>query len=396
MPRSLGSIEKDYREYRDIELDAKRQLKDISSSLSFALEQLVVKDDIEIAAKDFRSKAAILHAKIRKLATKGRQSLKDEQERFEETVSAINKAFHEKVSAYLTDLDNKKIGLKQTLELIELDYQIQDIEVTQKLSPYISAFENLKEQIDLESLAIVSVNENSRLKKQVEQVNALAQLGITVEIIGHEIEGFDMTIERGIKNLSSSSLDPLQKSALLSITNAHESLSDSWRFLSPLKLSGEKVRALLTGLDIYTYVNNFFKNKLENDSIYFRCTSDFEKLAIYEQPSRIYPVFINLVNNSRYWVKETETLTKEILFDVKDGIVYVSDTGPGVDMDDVDELFTIFFSKKQRGGRGVGLYLCKQNLAVSGHSIFYETRDEKKILNGANFAIIFKGLKNAN
>ena len=30
---------------------------------------------------------------------------------------------------------------------------------------------------------------------QVEQVNALAQLGITVEIIGHEIEGFDMTIE---------------------------------------------------------------------------------------------------------------------------------------------------------------------------------------------------------
>lgn len=78
-------------------------------------------------------------------------------------------------------------------------------------------------------------------------MNALAQLGITVEIIGHEIEGFDMTIERGINRLSSTNLDEYQKNALSSITQAHQSLSDSWRFLSPLKLSGDKVRAFLSG-----------------------------------------------------------------------------------------------------------------------------------------------------
>ncbi len=52
-----------------------------------------------------------------------------------------------------------------------------------------------------------------------------AQLGITVEIIGHEIEGFDMTIERGINRLSSTNLDEYQKNALSSITQAHQSLS---------------------------------------------------------------------------------------------------------------------------------------------------------------------------
>ncbi|HCD7786079.1 TPA: histidine kinase, partial [Escherichia coli] len=110
-------------------------------------------------------------------------------------------------------------------------------EIGQTYAPYITALESLREEIDLEGLAISSVNENTRLKKQVEQVNALAQLGITVEIIGHEIEGFDMTIERGINRLSSTNLDEYQKNALSSITQAHQSLSDSWRFLSPLKLS---------------------------------------------------------------------------------------------------------------------------------------------------------------
>lgn len=396
VPRNLGSIEKEYRNYRDIELEAKSYLKDINNSINIAFDKLVVKDDYEIAEKDFRSKAAILHAKIRKLSNKGREALKEENKRFEETINLANKAFHEKTNSIFQDLKNKNLSLIKALELIDLEYQLQDIEVIQKLKPYISAFESLQEQIDLEALAIVSVNENSRLRRQVEQVNALAQLGITVEIIGHEVEGFDMTIERGINTLSSTSLDTIQHNALSNIRHAHESLSDSWRFLSPLKLSGEKIRTILSGEDIFEYVNKFFKSKLEKDQVMFTCTEAFKSLTIYEQPSRIYPVFINLVNNSRYWVKESTHEIRRILFDLKDGLVYVSDNGPGVDVDDIEELFTIFFSKKQRGGRGVGLYLCKQNLAVSGHSIYYETREDNKILSGANFIVKFKGLKNAN
>lgn len=396
VPRNLGNIEKQYREYRDIEIEAKAFLRDINNSINNSLEKLVIKDDSEIAEKDFRSKAAILHAKIRKMSSIGREALNSEKNRFEDTIGQINKAFHEKTANIFSDLKNNSISLKKALELIDIEYQVQDIEISQKIKPYITALESLTEQIDLEALAIVSVNENSRLKKQVEQVNSLAQLGITVEIIGHEVEGFDMSIERGIKSLYSTNLDNAQSSALQSIKNAHDSLSDSWRFLSPLKLSGEKIRTNLTGEDIYLYVKKFFNSKFEKDNIFFSCSDEFKNICLYEQPSRIYPVFINLVNNSRYWVKQSIDESRKILLDIRDDLVYVSDNGPGVDIDDVSELFTIFFSKKQRGGRGVGLYLCKQNLAASGHNIFYETRNDKKILNGANFVIQFKGLKNAN
>ncbi len=395
IPRTLGSIETVYREYRDIENNLKLLLNSLKQTISNAIDNLVVKEDIEIAEKNFASKAGVLHQKIRKLANAGRNILKEETQRFDSQIDAANKAFHRKLSVHLDDLAAKRTTLHNVNSIIEIEYQKQDLEVTQTLSAYINALESLKEQIDLEGLAIQSVNENSRLQKQNEQLHSLAQLGISVEIIGHEIEGQDMTIERGLKSLAGSTLDEKQHLALESVTQAHQSLSDSWRFLSPLKLAGEKVRTQMTGNDIYEYVKDFFQKRLEQNEIFFEQTEAFKKISIYEQPAKIYPVFINLINNARYWVKESSEAQRKILLDIKDGLVVIADNGPGVDIDDISELFTLFFSRKQRGGRGVGLYLCKSNLASGGHKIFYQTNEEQKVLTGANFVIDFKGIKNA-
>lgn len=395
IPKTLGSIESSYREYRDIELNSKNLVKQIGDSISVALDKLSTKEDIEIAEKDFNSKAGILHAQIRKYANEGRELLKSELSRFEEQVDFANKQFHKNIAVHLDDLAAKRTTLAHVTALIDAEYEHQSQAIKQLLHPYITAIESLKEQIDLEGLAIQSVNENTKLKKKLEQIHALAQLGISVEIIGHEIEGLDMTIERGLRSLQESELSASQNQSLTNVTQAHQSLSDSWRFLSPLKLSGEKIKARLTGDDIFNYVNNFFKERLKKNNINFEQTKAFSNISIYEQPARIYPVFINLINNARYWVKETTEEERLITLDVKDGLIYVSDNGPGVDVDDIEELFTIFFTKKQRGGRGVGLYLCKINLAAGGHKIFYESRKQHKLLSGANFVIDFRGIKNA-
>ena len=75
--------------------------------------------------------------------------------------------------------------------------------------------------------------------------------------------------------------------------------------------------------------------------------------------------------------------------------VVIADNGEGIDEDDLPHLFSLFFTRKQIGGRGVGLYLAKQNLNMSGHHIQYETRDSHKLLSGAHFSITFKGLLHA-
>jgi signal transduction histidine kinase len=69
-----------------------------------------------------------------------------------------------------------------------------------------------------------------------------------------------------------------------------------------------------------------------------------------------------------------------------DGVLLVGDSGPGIDPDDVDNLFELFFTRRLHG-RGVGLYLCRRTLAVGGHTIEYVKSGPLKVMPGANFAI---------
>jgi signal transduction histidine kinase len=199
-----------------------------------------------------------------------------------------------------------------------------------------------------------------------------------------------MTIARGLKSMPEN-IKELQ--AYKDLIFAHQGLSDRWRFLSPLKLSGERTKVDITGQMILDYTHKFFGGKFEHAGIELQASDKFKKLCIYEQPARLYPVFINLINNSRYWVRAGDAEKQRILLDVQDDCVVIADNGPGVDDDDLSQLFTLFFTRKQRDGRGVGLYLCKTNLQAGGHTIRYENIEERKLLPGANFVIEFRGAK---
>ena len=117
----------------------------------------------------------------------------------------------------------------------------------------------------------------------------------------------------------------------------------------------------------------------------------FISLRVFDQRARLYPVFINLLNNSIYWLALSEHKDKRILLSIVNSDVVVSDNGPGIDPEDIDSLFSLFFTRKLQGGRGVGLYLCRANLTAGGHEIQYESSAENMPLNGANFLISFKG-----
>ncbi|MFW1703385.1 ATP-binding protein [Acinetobacter pittii] len=116
-------------------------------------------------------------------------------------------------------------------------------------------------------------------------------------------------------------------------------------------------------------------------------------MKIIDLPSRIYPVFINIINNAMYWVGLVET--RHIKIDLVNDLVVIGNSGPKVDEDDVSRLFNLFYTKRANG-RGVGLYLCRENLAVAHHRIWYaeQYNDDPLIFEeGANFIIKFNGLE---
>ena len=81
------------------------------------------------------------------------------------------------------------------------------------------------------------------------------------------------------------------------------------------------------------------------------------------------------------------------MIDYTGAFVVVSDSGPGVESEDIPYIFDLFFTRKQRSGRGVGLYLAQANLAAGGHTIRYRQEGEEALLDGAAFFIDFNGLE---
>jgi signal transduction histidine kinase len=233
-----------------------------------------------------------------------------------------------------------------------------------------------------------ALNESASTRDEIQRLNALAQLGITVEIIGHEIEGFDGAIADGLRRLP----DELKGSAAYqAIKTGHESLSDRLRFLSPLKLSGDRSSKWISGREIGDFLKGLLGKVLDENGIRLEVTEEFERFSVYDQFARVMPVFVNIVNNAIYWVARGSSEERRIQLSVAHESVVIADTGPGVEKEDEDNLFSLFFTRKIRGGRGVGLYLSRANLAAGGHTIFYVTEQKNKKLPGANFAIKFNG-----
>ena len=303
-----------------------------------------------------------------------------------------NKKYHSEMLPLLDDLEHNRITLTKALDELGKEREKQDRENSELFEPYLSTLKSIRDSVDIETLVSFTMEESADIRQELDRLNGLAQLGITVEILGHEIEGLETTISRGLREMPD---EVKSSSAFDAVRTAHETLTDRLRFLSPLKLSGEKIKTWISGEKIVGYLHTFFGDKLERNGISLEVSPAFLSFSVYEQISRVHPVFINLVNNASYWVGLSKEDSKKILLDVIDNKIVISDNGPGVEGEDLKHLFSLFFTRKVRGGRGVGLYLCRANLAAGGHTIQYAVDKNLKKLSGANFVIDFKGAKYA-
>ena len=253
-----------------------------------------------------------------------------------------------------------------------------------RYSAFANVLDQLIEGIDLEGAYAITEDDRADLEDKLRDIYAVAQIGITVEIIGHEFETLESEVRRNLNKLPKATQDT---NAFKAALRSHLALADRLRFLSPLKMAGYRTRETIRGAQIADYVQEFFASAFKEQRIEFFADADFLRISIVDIPSRIFPVFINLINNAVYWTALSED--RRIRMGFKEGLAIISDTGPGVDPEDGSRIFDIFFSRR-RSGRGVGLYLSRVNLAVAGHKIRYATGDDPTLLNGANFIIDFR------
>lgn len=253
----------------------------------------------------------------------------------------------------------------------------------ERLSAYLASY--LEEEPD--KLRKYQFDEIEELREHVDRNLELVQLGLSVEIIDHELEH----LYRGIRGLLSR-LRPMVRNAPNAsrlVENLHGSfqhLEQRYKLMSPLYRGSYRLKDRIDGVRILTYCKDFLDRPLRSVGVELEATDAFRAYAIEEVPAVILPVFVNLIDNAIYWLRDQEE--RRVLLDRCGEVLTVCDTGPGIHPTLFDEIFEPFVSMKP-SGRGLGLYIARANLTRYGHSIWATDDSVCRKLPGGCFCIRF-------
>lgn len=380
-PKALGKFEERYREYRDQYALMIEAIDELKSKWTAEAERLEAKPAIDVAKSRLSSNQSSLNDQLVKWRRSIVDLLSSESSRISSEIQKDQKEFYKKSSPLLFDLEEKRTTLAVVLsEMDEAREQLGN-EFSDRYEPYYRSLQQLSSGIDLDSAFAYAGARSETLETRLEQIQSLAQVGISVEILSHELHVLDRRLRESLDALP----EHIKSSKeYIEADWARQELVERLRFLSQMQVSGNDVRQKINGAKIEEYLLVFFRNALKERGVNLIVSPEFRGAAFYEYPSRIFPVFINLINNSLYWLPMNGD--KTIQLSVIQGAIVISDSGPGIDLEDRNNLFELFFTRRIRG-RGVGLYLCRQTLASGGHTINYTDDAPWKQLPGANFVI---------
>lgn len=239
--------------------------------------------------------------------------------------------------------------------------------------------------------------ENSTLKLQLSQLQALANIGTTTCMIAHEINNL---------------LTPLSSYADLALANPN----DKGLTEKVLQKTSRNCRRASKVMESILSVANGETNQKEDTNLYslveeiFTCLCrNFEKdsitvhldipkdLTIRAVPVDIQQVLMNLILNARDSMLEAGgSLTIKAQDNTDNVQIEVTDTGCGIDPGDLENIFEPFFTTKadkrsssQISGSGIGLAFCKKIMDIHQGSISVNSIPA----NGTSFIITLPKLR---
>jgi two-component system sensor histidine kinase VicK len=252
---------------------------------------------------------------------------------------------------------------------------------------YVSIFESLWKYIQLrEVLLIQNIAQKEfiniaahELRTPIQPILGLSE--ILSPIAGKKNKKYIDVIIRNAKRLKRLSEDILDTTRIEAKT-----LNLKKQSFSFIKAIGDIVNDYSSSTEINKYTNS-------KVTISFAASEELKSIDVVADQDRIKQVLSNLVNNSLKFTKNgLITITAEI--DKKrynhkvihQILVRVKDTGIGIDLDILPQLFSKFVTKSNEGyggGTGLGLYICKGIIEAHGGRIWAKNNEDGK---GATFS----------
>jgi signal transduction histidine kinase len=206
------------------------------------------------------------------------------------------------------------------------------------------------------------------LRDRAERDFELAQLGMATQVISHELDATIVEVRAGLKRLGAwADVNPQLGELESDLRTAFDHLDGYLSLFAPLQRRLRRRREQITGANIEKFLMRLFERRLEQLSIELRVTQAFREWQTVAFRSELYPVFINLIDNATYWVRQ-ESPPYWIELDADSRGLLVEDSGPGVPERDREVIWEYGFSRKP-GGRGAGLHISREVLSREGWRI---------------------------
>jgi signal transduction histidine kinase len=237
------------------------------------------------------------------------------------------------------------------------------------------------------SLMAVQDDHIEELEKKIQESVELAQIGLSVEMIHHDLRNMYRGISGSIRTLRNMFTKvPEAMIQVNSLQTSFQNLELRYRQLEPLYRASHRIKKQITGENILDFVRQFLAHDLEVIGVSMEASERFLKFSIIEAPALIFPAFVNLVDNAIYWLRSVDK--RAIRFDIVNDAVVVNDSGPGIHETMLERIFEAFTTTKQ-DGRGLGLYIARQSLSLANHEIWATNESAYKAESGACFCLKF-------
>lgn len=301
-------------------------------------------------------------------------------------ISLINKAREENIEEKVL---NEVLG--NSKELLVSNISPERIEAGRKyVKRFLDEFEqSYRKEVDV-------------LENRIFATENLAAIGLSAEtayhdsrIILNQINSSFATVLINYKNQEGEVLD--KKSVINDLNPIKNQVSNVTKLMSNLQRlfpSTKTKKSLINVQQVITMVRNLYSESLKGANI--ECSinnTSKEKLLVECTDAVLLQVFINLFDNSIYWLKTINTSREiKIQIDVINRTVVFADSGPGIRNDDAPYIFDAFYTGKGETGKGLGLYIARQLLERYNSRIELVYNSKQKLLDGANFILTFDNM----
>ena len=261
-----------------------------------------------------------------------------------------------------------RLDLESEIDAIALAKEAQLDSITEQLRAIVVEPDESGQFVTQVDVAGAVEEELVALQERAEADLELTQLGMAIEIIDHEFQATIRSVRSNLQRFRAwADVNEQLADVYHGIRVSFEHLDGYLTLFTPLHRRLYRSEIEIKGRDVSKFLMDLFRDRLERHGVEASASRAFLEHKFMGYPSTFYPVFVNLVDNAIFWLRDREA-PRTIRLDFANEAMIVADNGPGVAAADRDAIFELGFTRKP-GGRGLGLYISRDVLDRVGYEL---------------------------